>query len=167
MVSDAPDPYGAAWHDDPSWSYFGDDHTTDDGVWWSTDAGSTWGHHELFVGNEVMFRFDLWGGGHTMAWVDWNQDGVWSNDPTEIILNDKWSGNSSLISSAYLLTEEMTGDFWLRSRISCDTFMTPYGYLWQGEVEDWQITVPEPQPILLLGVGMLGLIGTRYSRVKT
>jgi hypothetical protein len=190
MVSDVPEPYEDAWHDTAQWQQVGNDNLVDDGVWWSVDGGATWGHNGLTVGDEVTFRFDLWTSGsgrhdynQLKAWVDWNQDFDWANDSSEIVLEERVfqrpnnphpvPGISTLVSSAYLITEDMIGDLWLRARAQCNHVpfgtMTPYDGLWQGEVEDWKLTVnaadvPEPQAILLLGVGLLGLLGARMRR---
>ncbi len=190
MVSDAPAPYGAASHADATWQKLGSDNLVDDGVWWSIDGGGTWGHEDLTVGDEVTFRFDLWtsgSGAHSYnqvkAWVDWDQDYVWSNDPTEIVLEERVfqipnnpfpvASTSILTSASYLITDDMVGDLWLRARAQCNHVpfgsMTPYGGLWQGEVEDWRLTVnaanvPEPASVLLFSAGLFGLMGVRNRR---
>jgi len=74
---------------------------TNDGVSWitSSDGGSTWvDNGELSAGGLVKFQFDVTRatmGNHKYdllkSWVDWDQDGAWSED--EIIINEKWWKN--------------------------------------------------------------------------
>lgn len=73
---------------------------------------------------------------------------------------------STFTTEAYSITESMVGTLWLRARAQCNHVvynnMDPYGFLSQGEVEDWGITVarspvPEPATMLLFGAGIIGL----------
>lgn len=69
-----------------------------DGVSWKTssDGGTTWDDNgELTSGGLVQFQFDVTratSGNHKYdqlkSWVDWNQDGSWTEDET--IISEKW-----------------------------------------------------------------------------
>ena len=129
------------------------------------------------------------------VWIDWNNDKDFT-DTGEMILSDKWNlwtdsrnpnprGDSSanLLTSFYttfVIPANATGEFWLRARVACSesigdgagtgnmSGLTPTGYLSQGEVEDWKLTVspvPEPSTILLLGLG-LGGVAIMRRRLK-
>lgn len=106
--NDAPG-YGTAWHSTPEWQQLGDGWDAesgprmfdlfDDGVDWSVDGGANWGHFDLTIGQQVIFRFDMRRspyGNHDYdqikAWIDWNADLVWDNTPgnSEIILSEQW-----------------------------------------------------------------------------
>lgn len=93
MISDAAG-YGVATHDNATWQRLGASSTLDDGVFWSNDGGSTWGHEEVFVGQTITFRFDLWTAGfgnHTYdqikTWVDFDQDKIFQND--EVLFSEQ------------------------------------------------------------------------------
>ena len=196
--SDAPDSYGAAWHTTDGWQRLGNEWRVDDGVYWSTDGGLTWGHDTLYVGQSVQFGFDFQrtnDGVHTYdqikAWVDWDKDSVFDNSDgsDELVYARQWWADYTLqnlgtyeietiqsffVTDTFLVPESALGTTWLRARVHC--WHTPFdqtgptGYLSQGEVEDWQLTVeatptPEPSTMVLLAIGMAGTLAwTRRSR---
>ena len=106
--------YGAAWNNTKEWQYLGDTWNSengakdvddsDDGVYWSTDGGQTWGHGVLYAGQEVTFRFDMHRAAYgrhdydqLRAWVDWDQDKTFYHDrdkteygQDEELLGMKW-----------------------------------------------------------------------------
>ena len=77
--------------------------STNDGVTWRVKtAGGVWSDYgtdnEIAAGDEVQFKFDVTRattGNHQYdnlkAWVDWNQDSVWSED--EDIIDVQWDKN--------------------------------------------------------------------------
>ena len=170
---------------------------SDDGVSWSVDNGATYGHDDILAGQTVTFKFDIykqeWGRHATeqlAVWLDWNQDADFSDDGERIFLN-AWDFRADYPSSPYddsfadvsesfffdlVFPEEALGDYWLRARVACNFDVnpvenfTPTGHVWQGEVEDWMLTVnpiPEPSTILLLGGGLAGLaFAVRRRRQK-
>ena len=215
MVGDAPNPpYEWAGHGTAEWQRLGASNLVDDGVWWSTDGGSTWGHNDVQVGDQIKFRFALWSAGYgnhvydqIKAWVDWDQNGNWDNNSEVIIAdrffkvatdpdgdprpdiwnishyNDQVSGfnrdsynslharTNYFVTGAMSITDQMIGGLWLRARVSCDETpfdtMGPYGWMYQGEVEDWSIpvnSVPLPASAWLLSTGIVGLIGYRRKK---
>jgi hypothetical protein len=194
--SDAPN-YDKAYHATNQWQMLGtkwdketsplNQDTSDDGVFWSTDGGKTYGHDDLTIGQGVIFRFDVTrslSGDHQYdqlkAWIDWDGDKVWDNTAEQIIAlqwfkhvkkqDDKITRKSFYTGIIEVPQYAHIGETWLRARVSCDHVKfedtTPYGYLWQGEVEDWKVNIHAPLPpsVWLFGSGLVGLIGLRRFR---
>ena len=217
--SDAPASYGVACNATDDWNRLGSkwnadiyspgfsDDWSDDGVSWSID-GANYGNDDILAGQTVTFKFDLYKelwGRHNFdsigAWLDKNQDGVFSGGTEEEILKDAWyfrtdstdvvvganytpysSGSTGYPDNVADLTKSFyvtlvfpeAGEYWLRARVVCSDDLSddlsnlgPTGGWWQGETEDYKITVtsvPEPATMMLLGSGLIGLAG--FGRKK-
>lgn len=119
------------------------------------------------------------------AWIDWDGDQVFDNT-AEIILAEQWfkydtnplyntlindsdwspwNNPLAILQQNYYVTltvpdDAVLGTIWLRARVTCDHISfddtTPYGELWQGEVEDYKLTItPIPSGVILAGIGLV------------
>jgi hypothetical protein len=82
--------------------------------------------------------------GKLSAWIDWDQDGVWENNPMEFIIN-----NQVVFEGANNFTINVpggpTGYTYARFRISSQGVTSPNGPAPDGEVEDYRILVEIPE----------------------
>lgn len=164
----------------------------DNGVSWSINGGS-YGNDVITVGDTVTFKFSVykyfWGSHNTdwlKVWVDWNNDKDYT-DNGENIYGAGWvfTPKGDTVADAtkdffYTMTFDAVsvGDYWLRARVVCNfdvatlSAVSSTGYTFQGEIEDWKLTVqdkqqvPEPASLMLFGFGLLGIAGLRRKIKK-
>ncbi len=82
--------------------------------------------------------------GKLSAWIDWNQNGTWENNPIELIIN-----NQTVFEGANNFTINVpggpTGYTYARFRISSQGVTSPNGPAPNGEVEDYRVLVEIPE----------------------
>jgi GEVED domain-containing protein len=83
--------------------------------------------------------------GHLYIWIDWNQDGSW-------IQFDELIHQSLLPAGTHQIPvrppyNAVTGDTYLRCRLTIDSYCYPEGYKPTGEVEDYLITIEDDPDI--------------------
>lgn len=151
-----PVSYGTATHQTTKWQELASS-TSESGVSWSVDNGTTWGQDDLLlVGQSIQFKFEMHKdnvGTHyadfMKAWVDWDQDGTFdAKDQVafgENQLTSHETGNLgtnsspnvadfTFFSQVFELTDEHVGDFWLRARVTCShSFVARDGGHWNDQ----------------------------------
>jgi len=122
------------------------DNTDDeDGITWLTtllisDAGTTSSSVEVDLQNAdaASNRLD--------AWIDFNRDGVW-DDVTEKITDDFDLGTTDgLVTVPFTIPQDIgenveSGDTFARFRLSTTGGLLPTGLAYDGEAEDYQVTL--------------------------
>lgn len=191
LISDSPE-HGIAEHDafnayeGSVWQRLGQSSLVDDGVLWRTNDLADYANEAVFVGDIVSFQFEFWTAGwgtHSFdqiaVWADIDHQDGFELDESLLYeqrvkaTNEKGLqyNNTNADFSYYnidlTITEELLDGFWLRTRVHCADFglieNSPYGYLNQGEVEDWFVPVnntpvPEPQTVGLFSLALLFFI---------
>lgn len=121
--------YGSSWHRTGEWQWLGDswdseysvqaNDSSDDGVWWSTDSGQTWGHDAIYAGLDVTFRFDMHRAPYGIheydqlkAWIDWDGDYQfdYGDGSLEEIIAEQWfkeeDGDTQFVDAEWLAASE-------------------------------------------------------------
>lgn len=92
----------------------------------------------------------VWEKTKTAYWVDWNQDGDFSDQGERKELNSPYPSSGKDWVSFFVIPEDAKlGETILRVRTTYDDELSPCGSAWFGETEDYVITVidaPVPEP---------------------
>ena len=129
--------YTQASHETTAWQELDTGNPEDSGVLWSTDGGSTWGHDDVYVGDTLSFKFNMYKqekgthyADHLKAWLD--KDNNQSFDESDqIIYREELVTNSQAKDSftydpsngytySFQVTENfLTDGLYLRARVTC------------------------------------------------
>ncbi|HEV7767639.1 MAG TPA: GEVED domain-containing protein [Thermoanaerobaculia bacterium] len=100
-------------------------------------------------------------GGNVSCWIDFNNDGDWTDSGEQIVTNLGIGASGSLSPTFPVPADSTRGTLALRCRMSSLTGLTPVGPAANGEIEDHLVTVtgydlgdaPAPYPTLLANSG--------------
>jgi hypothetical protein len=92
------EPNQVGWATDPRWQMLGDSWGVANGVSWTVvGSGGVFGHEDVKVGDQVIFKFDMHKvlyGTHTFdalrAWIDWDGNGFSLAETADLIIQDQW-----------------------------------------------------------------------------
>ncbi len=192
-LADAPngDPFGVSWSTDNGTTWGRDDLTVGQTVQFKFSV------HKQNVGNhyaDLLKGWIDWGQDGVFDVSDEVAYGEHKLTDYEPVLGS-WQTPAvpdfAYYSDEYTLTDDHIGDFWLRAIVTCthsitnmygglwgdqwtseytdnyDNLMTPTGHYYQGETEEWKITVrsvPAPTSLAILGVGLAGLVVRKRAK---
>jgi hypothetical protein len=123
-------------------------------AWIDWDGDNLWNNTEEVILAEQWFKYDPDPTRSTSYDDTW-----WANNGGSTI-NPNAELQRTFLVTLTVPDDAVLGMTWLRARVSCDhvTFAntTPYGELWQGEVEDYKLNItPVPSGIILAGIGLV------------
>ena len=129
------------------------------------------------------------------AWISWDSVGPFESSDVAGFWKQELEGDGTntpsgdtytFHSAVYTMTEAMFGDLFLRARVTCSESLLGHwnaqwstsdlaynqlfqatGWLNQGEVEEWHLTIsktPLPPSLLLLGSGLISLAAVHRRR---
>ena len=117
---------------------------TDDGV---LLGGNSLQGQNLVPGSTSILNLTTSGNGELNAWIDWNQDGDFTDTGEQIATNVTPTSNAIALSVTVPNTATL-GNTYARFRYSTDTSLGPTGAASDGEVEDYAVEIaPNPPPL--------------------
>jgi len=110
------------------------------------DETGLWFPDALLPDSEGKVSFVVGEGGYVRGWIDFNRDGVWANDATELIVDGSFPPGT-YHDQPFQVPDIQPGTTFARFRITSTnpTSFDPTGPLDDGEVEDHKVTIEEPQ----------------------
>jgi hypothetical protein len=99
----------------------------------------------LVRGSNMQFNVVASGSGNLNAWIDFNQDGIWSG-PDEQIAADLALVMGTNHVGVLIPSNAIPGETYGRFRFSSSTGLQPLGVADDGEVEDYAFTVYQTAP---------------------
>ncbi|OOG78972.1 GEVED domain-containing protein, partial [Algoriphagus sp. A40] len=106
------------------------------------------------AGGTKALQINTRGTGVVSGWIDWNRDGDFLDAGEQFIVNQSVSGTSTNNQvTVPVPCDASTGVSYLRIRISTVTNLTPLGTADNGEVEDYKITIADPNNLSPVVIG--------------
>lgn len=93
------------------------------------------------LGGTAQLQATATGAGLLSAWVDWNQDGDWSDAGEQVFVNQLLVAGANNLSFAVPATAAVGPNAFARFRFSTASDLAPTGPAPDGEVEDYRATV--------------------------
>ncbi len=89
------------------------------------------------------------------AWIDWNKDGDWNDAGEQIAANLTVNAGDNLV-SFNVPPDALPGTTFARFRLSTAGALAPTGLSYDGEVEDYMVTVAAPPNCITPPAGLIG-----------